>query len=445
MTTARHRKGKNFHKREENHFIDEALEQDLGSGNQYILMFILLLLLVVGGTTFAWFCHAQQQTISHLTESLSGLQMKIVKFQQVQEEMRTKNVELPVPEGFAERLEALEGAYAQAQKQVAMAVSTAEQLKTFDLRSQVASMHTEMMVRLTDLELTRVSAEDLSRVRDTVESKGAEFQAVKEDLSGVASANRALAGSVEGLSASFAGTVAKVTEQAALVDTLTAQLEAQVADLLGLKEMLTLHRAQLETSSKDIASLKGLLEVEQAKRTHILGEQLTFVRRSLEDQSQEALSLHSSLRAQLESIQGQLETALDTPAPETPQLDQPAVLEEAQRDDGEVELQQEVDQELGQEAEAPADQEVLEEKVAQEVQEQQLGQEAEAPVDQEVQEQEAEQEVQMELGVQEQEAEQEEEEEVMVSEEAYSEQQEEQEDLALEAKHRTEEEAEQQE
>ncbi|KAJ8259628.1 hypothetical protein GJAV_G00171610 [Gymnothorax javanicus] len=382
MTTARHRKGKNFHKREDNHFLDDALEPELRSGNQYILMFILLLLLVVGGTTFAWFSHAQQQTISHLTESLSGLQMKIVKFQQSQEEMKT-TVEPSIPEGFAERLEALEGAYAQAQKQVDLAVSTAEQLKAFDLRSQVASMRTDMMVRLSDLELTQASAEELERV---LKSKSEEFQAVRENLSDVASANKALAGNVAGLSASFASTESKVLQQAALVDTLTTQLETQVSELLSLKEMLSLHQAQLETSSLDIANLKGLLEVEQAKRTQILGEQLNFVRRSLEDQSQESLSLHSSLRTQLESIQSQLEIALHPTVPEDPEQAESGALEQ--------ELQQEVLQQ------------VQEEEVEQEVQGELLAQEAQAPEDQEVQEKKVEPEVQTEPGIQEEEVEQ---------------------------------------
>ncbi|KAJ8360427.1 hypothetical protein SKAU_G00169520 [Synaphobranchus kaupii] len=361
-------------------------------------------------------------------------------------------------------MQALEGAYAQAQKQVDMAVATTEQLKTFDLRSQVASLHTDMMVRLSDLELNRVSAEEVARLQDTVTSKSEEFQAVRENLSDVASSNKALAGSMKGLSSSFASTMAKVTDQAALVDTLTAQLAAQVSELLGLKETLTVHRAQLETSAQDIASVKGLLEVEQAKRTKILGKQLTFVRRSLEDQSQEALSLHSSLRAQLESIQSQLE--------ENPLLEQPAELDEEHRDHGELELQKEVDQEvqedvLGHQAEAQVDQEVQEEEVEQElqtelgVQEEEVEQEVqtelgvqEDEVEQEVQtelgvqEEEVEQEAQTELGIQEEEVEQEVQadevvEEVTVSEEAYSEQQEEQEELTMEENDTEEEEAEQ--
>ncbi|KAJ8395361.1 hypothetical protein AAFF_G00033460 [Aldrovandia affinis] len=361
MTTARHRKGKNNHKRVENNFINEDLDPELGSGNHYIPMLILLLMLLLGGIAAAWFCYEQQQTITQLTENLTGVQRNILHFQTFHEEMRKKNVELPIPEGFEERLHALEGAYAQAQTQVGMALSAAEQMKTSDLRAQMVSLHTEMMVRLSELELSTVSTEELNSLQNIVEGKSEEFQALKKNLSEMGSANTALAESVEGLSASLASAETKVGEQAALVDTLTSQLEGQFTELLGLKEALALHKAQLETSALDIATVKEVLEAEQTKRSQKLGEQLSFVRRILEEQNRDSLSLHSSLRAQLEAIQDQVENAdeLFPPNLETAPVEQPEELTSSVLDDVHVELggqeeegEQEVQEELlGQEAE----------------------------------------------------------------------------------------------
>lgn len=88
--TAKHRgKGKNNHKNEENSFRHEVLESEArGGGHHYTLLFILFLMIVIGGATATWFCVQQHQTITYLADNLMGMQMKIVKLQSFQEEIR---------------------------------------------------------------------------------------------------------------------------------------------------------------------------------------------------------------------------------------------------------------------------------------------------------------------------------------------------------------------
>ncbi|XP_036388106.1 putative uncharacterized protein DDB_G0287113 [Megalops cyprinoides] len=386
MTTARHRKGKNHIKRDENSFIHEALESEPRNGNLYVLLFILFLMLIVGGAVVVWFCHQQQQTITQLTENLTSMQMKVVKFQTFQEEMRTNKDKLPIPEGFEERLYALEGAYAQAQKQVEKAVAITEQMKTSDLRVQVLSLDTEMKVRISELEQTTVSTEELEHLQEVIKSKSEEFQGVKERLADVVSTNTELTGSVEALSASFTSAEARVAEQASLVDDLTSQLEGQVSELLGLKETMALHKTQLETNFQELESIRGLLATEQARRTQNLGEQLSVVRQSLEDQKRDAQSLHSTLKAQLEAIQRELENEDEHPVLAEVHVEQP---EEVEHED-QVELdpqEQQAEQEI---LEEPMNQDVQEEEVAQELQEEVLQEAHEEKVESEVQEDQAE-------------------------------------------------------
>ncbi|KAG7477823.1 hypothetical protein MATL_G00073690 [Megalops atlanticus] len=385
MTTARHRKGKNHIKRDENSFIHEALESEPRNGNLHVLLFILFLMLIVGGAVVVWFCHQQQQTITQLTENLTSMQIKVVKFQTFQEEMRTNKDKLPIPEGFEERLYALEGAYAQAQKQVEKAVAMAEQMKTSDLRVQVLSLDTEMRIRISELEQTTVSTAELEHLQEVIKSKSEEFQGVKERLADVVSTNTELTGSVEALSASFSGAEARVAEQTSLVDALTSQLEVQVTELLGLKETLTLHKTQLETNFQELESIKGLLEAEQARRTQNLGEQLSVVRQSLEEQKRDAQSLHSTLKAQLEAIQRELENGDEHPVLTEVHAEQPEEVEHEQQ----VELdpqEQQVEQEI---LEEPMNQEVQEEEVGQEVHEEGLQEAHEEKVESEVQEEQA--------------------------------------------------------
>lgn len=87
--TAKHRKGKNNHKHDDNFFKNEVVESEARPGaNSYPLILVLFLMIVIGGATGAWFCFQQHQTSTYLTDNLMGMQMKIVKLQSAHEEMR---------------------------------------------------------------------------------------------------------------------------------------------------------------------------------------------------------------------------------------------------------------------------------------------------------------------------------------------------------------------
>lgn len=88
--TAKHRKGKGNHKHEDNFFKNEVTESEVrsGSGSNYALHLVLFLMVVIGGATGAWFCLQQHQTLTHLTDSLMGMQVKMVKLQSSHEEIR---------------------------------------------------------------------------------------------------------------------------------------------------------------------------------------------------------------------------------------------------------------------------------------------------------------------------------------------------------------------
>lgn len=90
--TAKHRRGKNNHKHEDNFFKNDVAESEVRTGvNHYALHLVLFLLLVIGGITAAWFCFQQDQTLTQLTDNLMGMQMKIVKLQSSHEDMRKSN------------------------------------------------------------------------------------------------------------------------------------------------------------------------------------------------------------------------------------------------------------------------------------------------------------------------------------------------------------------
>lgn len=86
--TAKHRKGKSNNKHEENSYKHEVLETEARPGNNYALLFVLFLMIIVGGATVGWFCFQQHQTLTYLTDNLMGMQMKMVKLQSFQEELR---------------------------------------------------------------------------------------------------------------------------------------------------------------------------------------------------------------------------------------------------------------------------------------------------------------------------------------------------------------------
>lgn len=87
--TAKHRKGKSNHKHEDDLFKNEVLESEVRTAaNNYALHLVLFLIIVIGGVIGAWFLFQQHQTLTYLTDSLTGMQIKIVKLQSSHEEVR---------------------------------------------------------------------------------------------------------------------------------------------------------------------------------------------------------------------------------------------------------------------------------------------------------------------------------------------------------------------
>ena len=159
-------------------------------------------------------------------------------------------------EGIELRLNALEESYALAQKQVGMAMATAEQLKTSDLPAQVLSLHTEMKARLSEMQQATVSMEQLTQLQDLLKGKSEEFQAVRLDVESLSGMSDELAQSVEALTGNLASAESKLDERVELVDTLSSSLDGQASELFLLKEQLANHQAQLEASTLEIANFR---------------------------------------------------------------------------------------------------------------------------------------------------------------------------------------------
>ncbi|XP_063738961.1 uncharacterized protein LOC134864106 isoform X2 [Eleginops maclovinus] len=257
--TAKHRKGKNNYKHEDNFFKNDATETEVrGGGNNIALHLVLFLLIVICGATGSWFCFQQHQTLTYLTDNLMGMQMKIVKLQSSHEEMRQSNSQ-QVSESLEIRLNALEDSYALAQKQVGMALATAEQLRTSDLPAQVMSLHTEMKNRLAEMQQATVSLEQLSQLQSMLMGKSEEFEVVRIQVEGLSTLSHELSQKVEGLTGSMVEAESKLEERVGEVATLSASLDGQASEVQRLKQQLESYQAQLEASTLEMANLRELL------------------------------------------------------------------------------------------------------------------------------------------------------------------------------------------
>ncbi|XP_056154860.1 FK506-binding protein 5 [Lampris incognitus] len=267
--TAKHRKGKSSNHRHEDNFLkhDSPEAEVPRGGSHYTLLFILFLMVVIGGVTAAWFCFQQHQTISYLAESVMGMQGKIMKLQSSLEEIRQS--QKPFPEGLQNRLDNLEESYALAQKQVGIALATAEQLKTTDLPSQVLSLHTEMKSRLAEVQQDTVSMEQLSQLQAMLQDKTEEFESTGRQLEGLAALNIELSMKVETLTENLGQAESKLEDKAELLATLSATLDDQAAELSGFKEQLATYGEQLETSTLEMATVRKLLETELVQQANM--------------------------------------------------------------------------------------------------------------------------------------------------------------------------------
>ncbi|KAK2851687.1 hypothetical protein Q5P01_007963 [Channa striata] len=304
--TAKHRKGKGNNKHEDNFFKNDLPESEARvGGNQYMLPLVFLVIVVIGGAFGAWFCFQQNQTVTYLSDSLMGLQMKMVKLQSSHEDLRQSSgksfsLQQHVSESLENRLNALEESYALAQKQMGMALSSAEQLKTSDLPAQVLSLHTEMKARLTEMQQSTASLEQLNHLHTTLDGKSEELQGVRNQVDGLVTLSAELSQKVELLTGRLGEAESKLNGQVA---SLSTTLDAQAAEVLRLKKQLNVYQAQVEASTQDVATVRDLLEGETSPLLHIsVDEQLNTLRHSLQDQSSAALEL----KTQLENVQKQV-------------------------------------------------------------------------------------------------------------------------------------------
>lgn len=160
-----------------------------------------------------------------------------------------------ISESLETRLSALEESYATTQKQVDVALATAEQLRTSNLPAQVLSLHSEMKTRLAEMQQATVSLEQLGELQATLREKSEEFEGVKIQVDGLTSNGAELSQKVEVLAGSLGEAEAKL-EPARQVPTLSAAVEGQGVELSLLKERLDSYQAQLEERTLEVAALR---------------------------------------------------------------------------------------------------------------------------------------------------------------------------------------------
>lgn len=164
--------------------------------------------------------------------------------------------QLHISESLETRLSTLEESYALAQKQVGMALATAEQLKTSDLPAQVLSLHTEMKARLAEMQQATVSLEQLNQLQTVLTGKSEEFEGVKVQVQDLATLSSELSQKVEDLTENLGEAQAKMAERAGRVTSLSTTLDGQVAEVIRLKEQLSAYHAQLEASTLEMATVR---------------------------------------------------------------------------------------------------------------------------------------------------------------------------------------------
>ncbi|XP_011600960.2 actin cytoskeleton-regulatory complex protein PAN1 isoform X1 [Takifugu rubripes] len=322
--TAKHRKSKNNHKHEENFFKNDVVEAEVRTGaNSSSVHLVLFLVIVVGGAVGLWFCFQQHQTLSQLTDSVAGMQVKIMKLQAAHEEFRQSGTKQHLSESLETRLNALEESSSLAQKQLGVALATAEQLKSSDLPAQVLLLHTEMKNRLAEMQRATVSLEQLSQLQATLKGKSEEFEGVKSQVDGLAALSSEMSRKVEVLTGSLREAESKLEDGTGHVTALSSTLDAQGALVLSLKEQVEICQGQLEARTHGVATVREALQSEEFKwlQQASMEEQLGSLRQSLQDQISAAHGLTSGLQARLEDIQKQVTQLGDKTTAEPEDLD----------------------------------------------------------------------------------------------------------------------------
>ncbi|XP_077368707.1 uncharacterized protein LOC144013556 isoform X2 [Festucalex cinctus] len=253
--TAKHRKGKSNHKHEEDHVKSEIPESEVRSGgNNYTLVLFVCLVVVAGVATGAWFCYQQHQTLTHLTDTVTGMQMKVVKLQASQETMR----------------------------------------QTSD---KVLSLHTEMKSHLAEIQRTAVSVEQLNQLQARLQGKAEEFEGVALQVEGLATSSADLSKRVEAVMGRLEEAEAMLGDVAALSD----DVKEQTAQLMGLE-------VQLKSYQTEMATIRELLPNEgsvQSPKADV-EEQISALQMSIREQNSASRSLHAELRTKLDNLQWQV-------------------------------------------------------------------------------------------------------------------------------------------
>ncbi|MEQ2195400.1 hypothetical protein XENOCAPTIV_012183, partial [Xenoophorus captivus] len=264
--TAKHRKGKSNHKQEDNFFKNEILETEVRPGGySHTPLLVLVLIVVIGFITGGWFFFQQHLTLTELTDNVMGIQVKVTKLQSSHEELRLSNTKQHVSENVETRLASLEESYVLAQKQVGMALATAEQLKTSDLPAQVLSLHTEMKSQLEEVQQAAVSLEQLNQLQSMLMEKSTEFEDVRKQVEGLAVLSGELSQKVEDLSLNLEEAESKIEKNTDQIATMSSSLDGQTSEVLRLKNQLDTYQAQLENSLLEMANLRKLLENKESQ------------------------------------------------------------------------------------------------------------------------------------------------------------------------------------
>lgn len=159
-------------------------------------------------------------------------------------------------ESLETRLNSLEESYSLTQKQLGLALATAEQLRSSDLPAQVLSLHTEMKTRLSEMQRASVSLEQLSQLQTALQAKSEELELVRSQGEGLAALTSDLSRKVEGLTGSLRDAESKLEERAGQATTLSSALDAQVVLVQGLKEQVEVCQAQLEARTHDFTAVR---------------------------------------------------------------------------------------------------------------------------------------------------------------------------------------------
>lgn len=159
-------------------------------------------------------------------------------------------------ESLETRLSALEESYSLTQKQVGIALATAEQLRMSDLPAQVLSLHTEINTRLAEMQQATVSVEQLNQLQTTLKGKSEELDGVRNQMDNLATMSSELSQKVKVLSGSLRETESKLEERAGQATTLSASLDGQAALVLGLKQQVDAYQAHFESSALEVATVR---------------------------------------------------------------------------------------------------------------------------------------------------------------------------------------------